>query len=220
MPYVIVDRCTKDGSCVEVCPVACIHTTPDAPQFYIDPDVCIECEQCKVVCPVDAIFVDTELPPEHLISADVNASFFRQHKAAAEAITVAAAFQIVGAAHAYAAAAGLAITAVVVDDAGAPIAVGRMDDAEPRTSDLAYHKAYTAALFQVSTSELIAHARKPWLRSLIVSHRGRILPTGGGIPILDEVVVVGAIGVAGGSRDEQDVLCCRAGLAAVEGHWH
>jgi NAD-dependent dihydropyrimidine dehydrogenase PreA subunit len=119
MPYVIVDRCTKDGSCVEVCPVACIHTTPDAPQFYIDPDVCIECEQCKVVCPVDAIFVDTELPPEHLIFADVNASFFRQHKAAAEPVTAQAAFEIVEAAHAYAAAAGLAITAVVVDDAGA-----------------------------------------------------------------------------------------------------
>src|SRR5207249_1591881 len=64
VPYVIVDACTRDGSCVEVCPVACIHTTPDAPQYYIDPDVCIECEQCVLVCPVDAIYIDRELP-EH-----------------------------------------------------------------------------------------------------------------------------------------------------------
>ena len=41
MPYVITELCTLDGSCVEVCPVACIHTQPNAPQYYIDPDVCI-----------------------------------------------------------------------------------------------------------------------------------------------------------------------------------
>ena len=61
VPYVITEACTRDGACVEVCPVACIHTTPDAPQFYIDPDICIECEQCEVVCPVDAIYLDTSL---------------------------------------------------------------------------------------------------------------------------------------------------------------
>lgn len=38
MTYVITDLCTLDGACAEVCPVACIHTTPEAPQFYIDPE--------------------------------------------------------------------------------------------------------------------------------------------------------------------------------------
>ena len=28
MPYIITSLCTNDGACVEVCPVACIHTTP------------------------------------------------------------------------------------------------------------------------------------------------------------------------------------------------
>jgi len=56
MPYIITSLCTNDGACVEVCPVACIHTTPGAAQFYIDPEVCIDCEQCEIVCPVDAIF--------------------------------------------------------------------------------------------------------------------------------------------------------------------
>ena len=42
MPYVITTLCTNDGACVEVCPVACIHTMPGASQFYIDPEVCID----------------------------------------------------------------------------------------------------------------------------------------------------------------------------------
>ena len=41
MPYVITNLCTNDGTCVDVCPVACIHTMPGAPQFYVDPEVCI-----------------------------------------------------------------------------------------------------------------------------------------------------------------------------------
>ena len=66
MPYIITSLCTNDGACVEVCPVACIHTTPGAPQFYIDPEVCIDCEQCEIVCPVDAIFKDIDIPAEHV----------------------------------------------------------------------------------------------------------------------------------------------------------
>ena len=46
MAYVIAEPCigTKDNSCVEVCPVDCIHPTPDepdydaAPMLYIDPE--------------------------------------------------------------------------------------------------------------------------------------------------------------------------------------
>src|SRR5918912_1032555 len=113
MPYVIVDRCTRDGSCVEVCPVACIHTTPDAPQYYIDPEICIECEQCVIVCPVEAIFLDTDLPAQWLASAEVNASFFRQNKAVVGPVPVDTAMQMIQAAHAYAAEVGIAVTAVV-----------------------------------------------------------------------------------------------------------
>ena len=74
MPYIITSLCTNDGACVEVCPVACIHTKPGAPQFYIDPEVCIDCEQCEIVCPVDAIFKDIDIPAEHEASIEVNAA--------------------------------------------------------------------------------------------------------------------------------------------------
>ena len=88
MPYIITSLCTNDGACVDVCPVACIHTKPGAPQFYIDPEVCIDCEQCEIVCPVDAIFKDVDIPAEHEASIEVNASFFRKNKAAVGPVSV------------------------------------------------------------------------------------------------------------------------------------
>lgn len=220
MPYIIAEPCTNDGSCVEVCPVACIHTTPGAPQHYIDPEVCIECEQCEIVCPVDAIYLDSKLPAQWQSYVEVNASFFRKNKAVVGPVPMDKAWQMVGAAHTYAAEAGIAVTVVVADEAGSPIAVGRMDGAQSRTAELALNKAYTAAAFQVSTHELVPAAGQPWLRSLVISSGGRIMAAGGGIPIVDGIAVVGAIGAAGGSRDEQDVLCCRAGLAVLGGSAH
>jgi ferredoxin len=213
MPYVITGLCTNDGACVEVCPVACIHTTPGAPQFYIDPEVCIDCEQCEIVCPVDAIFKDIDIPAEHQASIEINAAFFRRNKAIVRPVPFDEAWAMVRAAHEYAAMVGIAVTAAVVDESGSPIAVGRMDAAEPRTAELAFNKAYTAAAFHVASAELAPQARQSWLQSLIISHRGRVLPAGGGIAIVDGITIVGAIGVAGASRADQDILCCRAALA-------
>ena len=70
MSYVIAEPCIgqKDNSCVEVCPVDCIHPTPDeadyeaVTQLFIDPDECIDCTLCEPECPVEAIFSEEELP--------------------------------------------------------------------------------------------------------------------------------------------------------------
>ena len=220
MPYVITELCTRDGACVDVCPVACIHTTPEAPQFYIDPDICIECEQCKIVCPVEAIFLDVELPDRWQRYADVNASFFRQNKEAVGPISLEAAERMLRAAQAYASDNGLVITAAVVDGSGSPVAVARMDGAQPTTAELALNKAYTAANFQVPTHELGPDAQRLAFRSLVISSRGRVMNAGGGIPIVDGAAIIGAIGVAGSPQPGQDVLCCRAGLAVLDGHGH
>lgn len=220
MPYVITALCVNDGSCVEVCPVSCIHTTPGAPQFYIDPEVCIDCEQCEIVCPVDAIFKDSDIPAEHAAAIEVNAAFFRQHKAAVGPVPFDIAWAMIQAAHAYAQRFGHAVTAVVVDEAGAPIAVGRMDNAEPNTAELAFNKAYTAAAFHFATAQLVPQAHQPWLRSLIIAHRGHIMPVSGALPIINGVTLVGAIGVAGSSRPDQDVLCCRAAMHVWEHYGH
>jgi len=220
MPYIITSLCTNDGACVEVCPVACIHTTPGAAQFYIDPEVCIDCEQCEIVCPVDAIFKDVDIPAEHTASIEVNAAFFRKNKAAVGPVAFETAWEMIHSAHDYAQMVGLAVSAVVVDEAGVPIAVGRMDKAESRSVELAFNKAYTAAALHMATTELAAQAREPWMRSLMISHRGRMMPVGGALPILNGVTIVGAIGVAGATRPEQDALCCRAALTIWENPGH
>jgi ferredoxin len=87
MPHVITSRCvgTKDQSCVEVCPVDCIHPASDidgpeafeaALQLYIDPEVCIDCGACVPVCPVEAIFYIDEVPPEEEASIAENRRFY------------------------------------------------------------------------------------------------------------------------------------------------
>jgi ferredoxin len=220
VPYVITRLCTNDGACVEVCPVACIHTRPGAPQFYIDPDVCIDCEQCEIVCPVDAIFKDVDVPAEHVDSIDVNAAFFRQNKAVVGPVSFETAWQMVHRAHAYAKSVGIAVTAAVVDEAGIPIAVGRMDGAATRTTELAVGKAHTAAAFHLATADLAAQARQAWLKSLVVAHRGRLLPEAGGLVIFDGITIIGAVGVAGGSTTDQDVLCCQAAFSVLETEGH
>jgi len=78
MTYVICEPCigTKDASCVDVCPVDCIHTTDEAEVYYIDPDECIDCGACEPVCPVTAIFPDFDVPEEWTNWTKVNAEFF------------------------------------------------------------------------------------------------------------------------------------------------
>jgi ferredoxin len=78
MSYVITEPCvgTKDASCVEVCPVDCIHTTDDATQYYIEASECIDCGACVDPCPVDAIYREDEIPPDMVQFVKINRDFF------------------------------------------------------------------------------------------------------------------------------------------------
>src|SRR3954465_1237137 len=85
MAYVIAEPCigTKDNSCVEVCPVDCIHPTPDEPDYdqvemlYIDPDECIDCDAWVEACPVDACFAEDQLPDEWQKFSEMNANYYK-----------------------------------------------------------------------------------------------------------------------------------------------
>ena len=91
MAYVIAEPCIgqKDNSCVEVCPVDCIHPTPDEPdydnveQLFIDPEECIDCDACVEACPVDACFAEDQLPDEWAKFTDLNAAYFKDGAGAA-----------------------------------------------------------------------------------------------------------------------------------------
>jgi ferredoxin len=87
--YVIAKPCigTKDNSCVEVCPVDCIHPTRDEPgyetaeQLFIDAEECIDCDACVEACPVDAVFAEDQLPEDWGHFSAASAEFFRGFKA-------------------------------------------------------------------------------------------------------------------------------------------
>ena len=71
MTFIITDPCidTKDSSCVDVCPVDCIHPRKDEPEFeqatilYIHPEECIDCGACVPACPVAAIYDSPDSTP-------------------------------------------------------------------------------------------------------------------------------------------------------------
>jgi NAD-dependent dihydropyrimidine dehydrogenase PreA subunit len=85
MTYVITNPCigVKDASCVDVCPVDCIHPSPNEPgfeeaqQLHISPDECIDCGACEPACPVTAIFEESAVPEEWKSYIKVNADFFK-----------------------------------------------------------------------------------------------------------------------------------------------
>jgi ferredoxin len=78
MTYVITEACigVKDNSCVELCPVDCIHSDESADQFFIDPEECIDCSACVAACPVSAIFADDDIPEGQEPFVAINAAFF------------------------------------------------------------------------------------------------------------------------------------------------
>ncbi|MGP1345611.1 MAG: 4Fe-4S dicluster domain-containing protein [Phycisphaerales bacterium] len=85
MPHIIAEPCigTKDTSCVDVCPVDCIHPTKDEEDFgktdqlYIDPDTCIDCGLCVDECPVQAIYPEEDLPDEWNKYVQLNLSYYQ-----------------------------------------------------------------------------------------------------------------------------------------------
>ncbi|MGO8786666.1 MAG: ferredoxin family protein [Terriglobia bacterium] len=83
MAFIIVESCTKDEKCVEVCPVDCIHPRKDEAQFaaaaqlFIDPVNCIDCGACVPVCEASAIYPDAELPENFADFAEKNAAYYQ-----------------------------------------------------------------------------------------------------------------------------------------------
>ena len=77
MPYVITAACldNQDRSCVEVCPVDCIHEA--SRMLAIDPEECIDCNACVQACPVEAIYADDELPDDQVVFIEINAAITR-----------------------------------------------------------------------------------------------------------------------------------------------
>ncbi len=75
MTYIIAEPCIdiKDRSCVDVCPVDCIHEFERI--LIIDPEECIDCGACEPECPVEAIFPEDALPDKWNAFVEINYAF-------------------------------------------------------------------------------------------------------------------------------------------------
>lgn len=126
-------------------------------------------------------------------------------------LTLAAARKIVAAAEAEARARGVGVVTVVVDDAGNIIQLSRMDDAQVASVDVGIGKARTAAIFRRPSrvfEEQIAQGR---VAALALTGATALQ---GGVPVLVDGKVVGAVGVSGDTPAVDEAIAIR-GASAV-----
>ena len=104
----------------------------------------------------------------------------------------------------------------VVDGGANLIAHARMDGAWIGSIDIAINKAYTSRAFDISTREPAQASQSGGqFFGIHVSNGGRVMIFAGGVPLRREGKVVGAVGVSGGSG-EQDQAVAEAAAAAFE----
>jgi uncharacterized protein GlcG (DUF336 family) len=109
---------------------------------------------------------------------------------------------------------GQPMNIAVADEGGNLIAHVRMDGAWIGSIDISIKKAYTSRAFDIATKDLAPHSQSgSQFFGIHVSNDGRIMIFAGGIPLKKDGKVVGAIGVSGGSGD-QDHAVAEAGAAA------
>ena len=109
---------------------------------------------------------------------------------------------------------GQPMNIAVADEGGNIAAHVRMDDAWIGSIDVSMKKASTSRAFDIETKELAKHAQSGGqFFGIHASNNGKIMIFAGGIPLKRDGKVVGAIGVSGGSGD-QDHAVAAAGVAA------
>ena len=110
---------------------------------------------------------------------------------------------------------GVAMAIAVVNESGTLIAFIRMDNSELIAVPIAQDKAYTALVNRMSTMELGTQCLPGGpLYGLQNNLGGRMVIFPGGVPVWRNEMLIGAVGVSGGTV-EQDHACAVAGEAAI-----
>src|ERR1700739_1805390 len=131
-----------------------------------------------------------------------------------ETVTLADAKRIITAAEKKAEEIGQPMNIAVVDAGGNLVAHVRMDNGWIGSVDISINKAWTARAFDISTKELAGNSQSgDQFFGIHVSNHGRVMIFAGGIPLKMNGQIVGAVGVSGGSG-EQDQAVAEAVVAA------
>lgn len=118
---------------------------------------------------------------------------------------------ILAAARAEAQANGWAVTIVVADDGGHPLALERLDGCAPIASYIATEKARSSALGRRETKgyeDMVNNGRSAFLSAPVVCSLE------GGVPLVVDGQVIGSVGVSGVTA-AQDAQIAKAGVAAL-----
>lgn len=129
-------------------------------------------------------------------------------------VTLEDARRVIKAAEAKAAEIKQPMNIAVADAGGNLVSHVRMDNAWLGSIDISIKKAFTARAFDIATKDLAQHSQSGGqFFGIHASNDGKIMIFAGGIPLKKDGKVVGAIGVSGGSGD-QDHSVAEAGAAA------
>jgi glc operon protein GlcG len=109
---------------------------------------------------------------------------------------------------------GVPVCIAVSDRAGHLVAYARMDGAPLLSGEIAQDKAYTVAAFGLPTHEWFELIKDELSLLHGIVKTDRLIIFGGGVPIHADNDLVGAVGVSGGSAD-QDRRIAEAGAAAI-----
>src|SRR5688572_33178778 len=130
-------------------------------------------------------------------------------------VTLEDARRIIAAAENKAADIGQPMNIAVADAGGNLVSHVRMDNAWIGSIDISIKKAFTSRAFDIATKDLATHSQSGGqFFGIHASNDGRIMIFAGGIPLKKGGKVVGAIGVSGGSGD-QDHAVAEAGAQAL-----
>ncbi len=129
-------------------------------------------------------------------------------------ITLEDARRIIAAAEKEAEKVGQPMNVAVADAGGNLVAHVRMDNAWLGSIDISIKKAWTSRAFDITTKDLADNSQSgDQFFGIHASNNGKVMIFAGGIPLKKDGKVVGAIGVSGGSG-EQDHQVAEAGAAA------
>ncbi|MGA2879263.1 MAG: heme-binding protein [Bryobacteraceae bacterium] len=129
-------------------------------------------------------------------------------------VSLADARRVIAAAEKKAAEIGQPMNIAVADEGGNIVSHVRMDGAWLGSIDISQKKAYTSRAFDIATKDLAGHSQPgQQFYGIHASNNGKIMIFAGGIPLKKGGKVVGAIGVSGGSGD-QDHAVAEAGASA------
>lgn len=129
-------------------------------------------------------------------------------------VTLEDARRVIAAAEKKAAEIGQPMNIAVADAGGNLVAHVRMDNAWLGSVDISIKKAWTSRAFDITTKDLADNSQSgDQFFGIHASNNGKVMIFAGGIPLKKDGKVVGAVGVSGGSG-EQDHSVAEAGAAA------